>query len=99
MVHPTEQDQHRLQIGAQRDHGVGEKPVPQGGGERERDEGVGAETPARPANGITTPRHTGSSRDTKMPYPPWRSYSRSMCAMVRSESSRRPSLPRNAGRP
>src|SRR2546427_13135999 len=42
MVHPTEQGQHRLQIGAQRDHGVGEKPVPQGGGERERDEGVSA---------------------------------------------------------
>src|SRR5207249_4456114 len=29
-------------------------------------------TPAIPANGITTPRHTGSSRLRKIPYVPWR---------------------------
>src|SRR5947208_5049173 len=41
MVRPAEQRQHRVEIGAQGDHGVGEEPVPQGGRERERHEGAG----------------------------------------------------------
>src|SRR3989454_11529755 len=41
MVRPAEQRQHRVEIGAQGDHGVGEDPVPTGGRERERHEGAG----------------------------------------------------------
>src|SRR5437016_2587640 len=41
MVRPAEQRQHRVEIGTQGDHRVGEEPVPQGGRERERHEGAG----------------------------------------------------------
>src|ERR1041384_6064203 len=47
-------------------------------------------TRAIPANGGTTARHTGSSRETKMPRPPFRAYASSMCAIACADSSRRP---------
>src|SRR5439155_11751189 len=59
----------------------------------------GAESPASPANGGTTARHTGRSRLRKIPYVPWRWYCRSMCSSTRSDTSFRPIRLRQNARP